>query len=174
MFVNSTETTINNVNLDKRIHTNHFDDVIGNIATYIDKVYKIYEENQYNNEILSNQKKYMVIIYGVYDFINKLSADSKMKLSEMMKKDNQIGIVSFVFVDNPDVIKSYAYEEWFKNGCDTSRGIWIGSGITEQSLFKISRFEREDREEITNEYGYIIQSSKIAKIKLLSTFDVKE
>ena len=37
-------------------------------------------------------------------------------------------------------------------------------------LFKTNKLSREDREEITNEYGYIIQSGKASRIKLLSSF----
>ena len=58
-------------------------------------------------------------------------------------------------------------------GADISRGIFVGSGIADQSLFKVSKIDREDREDISPEYGYIIQSSKIARIKLLAEFIVE-
>ena len=81
-----------------------------------------------------------------------------------------MGLVSFVLVDNPDILKSFSYEDWFKAGADLSRGIWIGSGIQDQSLFRVSKITREDREDISNEFGYLVNSSKIARIKLLSSF----
>ena len=40
-------------------------------------------------------------------------------------------------------------------------------------LFRIAKFDREDRDEITNEYGYIIQNSKLYKVKLLASFTVE-
>ena len=137
------------------------------------KQYNVYSSNNFNDEVILKQKKYMIVILGVNDFINKLSDDVKKKLANMMKIDNQMGLVSFVLVDNPDIIRTFAYEDWFKNGVDTSRGIFIGSGIAEQSIFKIAKIEREDREEITNEYGYLIQTSKLYKIKLLNSFEIK-
>ncbi len=173
-FINSTEIAMANPNLNKKIFTKDFDTVIQNLSDYIDKVYKTYEQSNYSNEIIATQKKYMYIIYGVYGFINKLSDDNKNKLAKMMKQDNEMGLVSFVFIDNPDMLKSYSYEEWFKNGCDLTKGIWIGSGITEQSLIKIIKFDREDRLEISNEYGYIINNSKQSKIKLLLDFKIKK
>lgn len=173
MFINTTENMLDNDNLQGKIYERNFDDIISQVARYIDDVYKIYEDNQYNDEMISNQKKYMVFIYGVYDFINRLSDENRRKLAEMIKKDNQMGLVAFVLVDNPDVLKGYAYEDWFKMGADISRGIFVGSGIADQSLFKVSKIDREDREDISPEYGYIIQSSKIARIKLLAEFIVE-
>ncbi len=172
IFINTTEKTFLNDFIKDRTYTRGFDEIITSMDNYINDVYKMYEESQFNDEILINQKKYMIFIYGIYDFINKLNDESKKKLGSMMRKDNQLGLVSFVLVDNPDVIKTYNYEDWFKYGADTSRGIFIGSGIADQSLFKISKFEREDREEISSDYGYIIQSSKIARIKLLGDFKI--
>ena len=43
--------------------------------------------------------------------------------------------------------------------------------VGDQSLFKYSKITREDRAEITNEYGFIINMGKLEKIKLLSSFN---
>lgn len=172
-FINSTEHSIQNQNLNGRYYEKNFDELITKLREYIDKVYEVYETNKFDDNILKNQKKIMCIIYGLYDFLNRLGEENKQNFASMIKKDNQMGLVSFVIVDNPDVIKTNSYEDWFKSGADTARGIWIGSGVADESLFKISKVDREDREEITNEYGYLISNSKIVKIKLLSNFKVK-
>ena len=170
MFVNTTEDVIQTAELEGRIYTKDFDKILLQFANYIHSVYQIYEENQYDSHVVDAQKKFVCVIYGANDFISKLGSDAKAKLNEMMREDNQMGLVSFIFVDNPDVLKSFAYEDWFKAGADLSRGIWIGSGISEQSLFRLSKISREDREDITNDFGYIINSSKLARIKLLTSF----
>lgn len=170
MFINATDYVVQNGNLENRIISKNFNEFIVNIIKYINDIYEMYENSGFDEEILKRNNKYMVFVYGVNDFVNKLDNDTKNQLADAIKKDNQIEVVSLVLVDSVDVIKNYAYEEWFKNGSDLSRGIWIGSGIGEQSLFKISKIEREDREDISNEYGYVIQSSKISRIKLLSDF----
>ena len=43
--------------------------------------------------------------------------------------------------------------------------------VGDQSLFKYSKITREDRAEIINEYGFIINMGKLEKIKLLSSFN---
>ncbi len=171
LFVNTTEQAIVNSNLEGRVLNRDYDNIVLQLANYIEQVYKIYEENKYDVKVIDIQKKFMCIIYGAYDFISKLNNDSRAKLNEIMKQDNQMGLVSFVLVDNPDALKNFAYEEWFKAGADTTRGIWIGSGIADQSLYRISKITREDREDITNDFGYIIMNSKIKRVKLINNFN---
>ena len=141
------------------------------MADYVDKVYDIYQGNGFNDASLLEHKKLCVFICGINDFINKLSDELKKKFSGILQKNNQMNLVSFVIVDNPDVIKTFAYDEWFKVGTDTSKGIFVGSGIDEQNLFKVAKITREDREEIPIDFGFIINNSKLVKIKLLSTFE---
>ncbi len=172
-FINGTEITIDNSKLEGRIYNKNYDTIINKIFGRIESVYEAYEKSNFNDEILGKEKKAMVIIYGVSNFINKLSDENRRRFGEIVRKDNQLGLVSFVLVDSADSIKAYVYEDWFKNGSDLARGIWVGNGITDQMLFRIAKFDREDRDEITNEYGYIIQNSKLYKVKLLASFTVE-
>ncbi len=170
LFINTTENNFSNKNLEGRIYSKNFDELINKLGKYVDDVYKVYEENDFNEEVIKNQKRYMCIVYGTHDFINKLSDETKKIFTELIKKDNQINIISFVMVDTTDILKSYAFDDWFKTGTDSSRGIYIGSGITYQSLFKVSKYDSEDREDISNDYGYVVQTSKLYKVKLLTSF----
>ena len=174
IFINTTEQIIDNQNLKGRVADKDFDKVFEQLALYIDNNYQTYEENGFNEEVLNNQKKFMIFIYGVSEFISKLSSENQNRFADIIKKDSQISLVSFVLIDNADAIKDFAYEDWFKSGVDLSRGIWIGSGISDQNLFRINKLEREDREEIPPEFGYIIQTSKAARIKLLASFNPRE
>ena len=105
--------------------------------------------------------------------MNKLSDDAKKRFNESIKKNTQINMVAFVIIDNPDAIKPYAYEDWFKLGTDLTKGIWIGSGVADQTLLKLSKITREDREEINNNYGYVINNAKLNKVKLVTEFQNK-
>lgn len=173
-IINTTEEDFNNLNMNGKIYTKNFDALIEKIIEYVDKVYEIYEERNFDETVIIRQKKIVCFVLGMYDFINQLNEENKKKLESFFAKNNQMGLVSFMIIDNPDTIKNYTYENWFKTGADTSRGIWIGSGIADETLFKISKFEREDRAEITSEFGYIIHNAKIIKIKLLKNFEPKE
>ena len=170
LFINTSEQEFINSNLQGRIATRDFDNIFNKFADFIEGVYDSYQSNGFNEDIINRQNKYMIIVYGVNDFINKLSEENKRRFADIINKDNQMGLVSFVLVDSPDIIKTYSYEEWFRSGVDLSRGIWIGSGIFDQTLFKISKLEREDREDIPIDFGFIIHGSKASRIKLLDNF----
>ena len=172
LFFNTVEHTFQNENLNALSITKNIEEYFLEICNYIDKVYEIYEKEKFNEEVLKKQKKMVCILYGIYNFMHKLSDEVKERIGDIIKKDAQMGLVTFVIIDSPDVIKQFSYEDWFKIGTDTSRGIWIGSGIADQSLLKISKITREDREEISNEYGYIVNNAKITKVKLLTSFEI--
>lgn len=169
----SSELDFNNELLNNKIFKKNYDDILNKYFDYVDKLYEEYINNNYDDNIIKNEKKHMIIVYGVYDFINKLKIETKNRLSEIIKKIKDINVLTFVLVDNAEVLKSFAYDDWFKNGNDSGKGIWIGSGVGDQSLFKISRLDRDDREEIPNDYGYLISNAKLYRIKLLNSFNAK-
>lgn len=170
LFLNASDVSFENSLFQDRIYQKQFDVILNQIGTYVDKIYEIYEKNDFQEESIMRYKHMVCVMYGVYDIYNKLKDETKKVFSSMMKKNGQINKVSFLIVDNPDLIRNFAYEDWFKNGCDTSRGIFIGSGIADQSLFKISKLNREDREEISRDYGFLVQNSKASRIKLLEDY----
>lgn len=170
IFMNSTEQDFSDMPYQNHLYTKKFDIVFEKIALYINNVYQLYQKNDYNDDILKKQKGIICFVYGVYDILNKLSDETKQKLLEMMRQNVQMNLVSFVFVENPDLIRNFLYDEWFKIATDMSRGIWIGTGIADQSLFKIFKISREDREDISNVYGFVINSSKISLVKLLENY----
>ncbi len=170
LFLNSTEYDFSDMPYQNRIYDKKFDIVFEQLASYIDNVFKIYQEADYNEEVLKRQKGIICFVFGVYDVINKLRDETKQKITEMMKQDTQMNLVTFVFVENPDLLRNFLYDEWFKTASDTSRGIWVGNGVADQSFLKISKIRREDREDISNEYGFVVNTSKIYRIKLLADY----
>jgi S-DNA-T family DNA segregation ATPase FtsK/SpoIIIE len=173
IFVNTTEQPFDNPFLEGRTCKSDYDKVPNVLSGYVDQVYSIYESDKYDNSLIKEQKKYMVFIYGVYDFISKLSPEAILNFNNLVTKASHLGVVSFVLIDNPDVLRNFAYETWFKAGADLSRGIWIGSDFSNQTLFKISSFEK-DNPNISNQFGYNIQSSKGSKMKVLEEFYVNK
>lgn len=170
LFLNGTEMNFSNTAFHEKIYTTGFEEVIDKIAVYTDKVFKMYEESGFNSEVLKKQKNMMCIFFGAGDILSKFKSETFQKIAQIVAQAKQMGLLSFVFVDIADTYRNYMYEEWLKSGADYSRGIWIGSGINEQNLFKVSKFSREDRMEIPTDFGFIINNGKLTRIKLLSDF----
>lgn len=170
LFLNSTDIEFTDIPFENNIYTKQFDILITKLSEYINKVYEDYSVNDFNDEVVLKYKSMMCFIFGMYDIFNKLKDETKQLLNDMMKKNNQMNLVSFVFIESPDLLRNFSYDEWFKSSSDTSRGIWVGSGISDQSFIKISKLSREDREDISREYGFVVQTSKATKIKLLQNY----
>lgn len=173
-IINTTEKEFNDGEFKGRVFNNKFSEIVTKLSEHVDKIYEIGEKNNFNEDLLKGYKKNFVIIYGFYSFISKLSDETKKEFTSMLSKNNKFTSIIFVFVENPSSMKSYSLDEWFKSGTDLGRGIWIGSGVTDQSLFRISRVTSEDREEISDDFGYLVNNFKMTKIKLLTSFDVSD
>lgn len=170
LFLNSTEIDFSSEVYHDKVYTTGFESVIDKIAIYTEKVFKMYEEAGFNGDVLKKQKNMVCIFFGAQAILNKFSPDTFKKMATIVSQASQMGLLSFVFVDSSDAFRSYSYEEWFKPGIDLSRGLWIGNGINDQTFFKVSKITREDRAEITPEFGFIINNGKLTRIKLLSDF----
>ena len=170
MFINTTDYDFNDVSFYKRIYSNQFAIIVDKMSQYLHTAYDQYTSSNYNMESIANHKKLVCMIYGLHSFISKLDADTKKKWDELFVLDRDIHLLSFVFVDSPDNIKKYAFEQWMKDSFDGNRGVFVGNGISEQMLCKISKLSREDREEIDLESGFHIRSSKAIPIKLIDSY----
>ncbi|MCI8575159.1 MAG: type VII secretion protein EssC [Bacilli bacterium] len=170
LFLNSTELDFSDTTYKDKVYKTGFEEVIDKISIYVEKVFQLFEEANFNKEVLVKQKNMICFFYGAQDILSKFSNDTFRKFQKIVERAKQMGIISFVFVDSYGVYRNYFYEEWFKIGSDLSRGIWIGSGISDQNLFKITKYTREDRAEISTEFGFVIHNGKLTRIKMLSDY----
>lgn len=86
LMFNTTEHQFSNANLNNRYITKNFEETFRQITNYINNVYTLYETNNFNEEIPKKQQKMVCIIYGIYNFINKLSKELQENLIEIIKK----------------------------------------------------------------------------------------
>ena len=62
---------------------------------------------------------------------------------------------------------SLNYENWYKKQITGTEGLWIGDGLTDQYVLKISKLTRELYEEIGTDFGYLCTHGKPQLIKVL-------
>ena len=112
--------------------------------------------NNYIEKLINDKsdKKGLIIIYGLSKFVSKISNKAKLeKLSDNLKKYEKINII---FVDDVAKIKVYTFENWFSSIINLSDGIWIGRGLSDQSLLRLSNVNREMTKDIKNDMGYLV------------------
>ena len=170
MLINALDVSFDEVSYSKRIYSSQFSVIIDKMHQYLKDAFEQYQNNQFNLDSIASHKKIACMIYGLHSFISKLDSETKKKWEELFELNRDIHLISFIFVDSPDNIKKYAFEPWMKDNFDGNRGVFVGNGISEQMLFKISKLNREDREEIGLDSGFIIRSSKAISIKLVNSY----
>ena len=145
------------LNLDKNVFNNYynnsFNDVINNVSNFIDDLLK------------NNKDSFGIIIFnGIERLLNKLdSKESFTNLIHMLKKYEKYNIL---ICETASKLKSYSFEEWYKLITNEVSGIYIGNGVSEQSILKITTYSREMTQQIPDNMGYYISDStgKLCKI----------
>ena len=98
-------------------------------------------------------------------FINKLS--DKNKFTELINALKIYEKVTIIIVEGTSQMKSYIYEPWFTQNFNTTDGVWIGKGISDQSAFKLSSMNKEMTADYKNDMGFIINEGTATLIKLI-------
>ena len=170
VLVNTTDYDFNGEGIKNRIVTSkEINKMIDSLYNYTKNIYSEWETNK-SDEYLEKQTKQMLFIVGMDEFVSKLGQDGINKFGEVLKLNKELSLINITVIDTSEVIRKYAYEEWFNSNVDLSHGIWVGSGVSYQSLFRTSNLERASREEINSDFGFVIQNGKGILVKLLMEF----
>ena len=148
-----------------------FNDVVINLANYVDDLYNKYTAAGYDETALASFQHTACVIIGIDKFKNMITADNKKLFDGVMEKAKNLAKVSFILVDSIDNIRKSEYDNWYKSMINSSRGIWIGNGITDQMTLKLSKTTPEMREEIAAGYGYDVYNGNPCLIKYIESYE---
>lgn len=143
----------------------NFDALVNSIEKDLLAKKELYNVDDTNS--LDNIPRTIYIIFGISNLLTKLEDASKDKLTLLLQKFKDYSMDNFIIVDYADKLKSFAYDAWYKASVDTSQGIWLGNGISEQYAIKLLSTPRELREEIPEQFGYIVKNGKAVLIKFI-------
>lgn len=127
-------------------YTSKLDEVLEQISLYIKKL----------NESQSSAQG-ILFVYGINRFINKLKDPAKW--SEFVKLIKESERISLVILDDASKLKAYTFESWFTSIFTTSDGIWIGRGISDQNLLRLSTISKEMTLDYKTDMGYFVSEN---------------
>ena len=113
----------------------------------IDQVLSFIEKNA------NSEKSTVLIINSLSRLLGKL--EDQYKINSFFEKINVTGNACVLIVDEASKLRDYTYEQWFKY-IDVSEGLYIGAGIEEQSVLKITAYGRELSEALPKNYGFYV------------------
>ena len=152
---------------------NDFNGFLEKILNYETECYDLYVKNNYNPAVLANQKKILIIISGIEEFKNKLSMENQNKLNDFFTKAKNLGIINYLIIDSVDNVKKFEYESWFKDSVNLADGVWIGDGINDQFMLKVSVRTDEVRESVDDDFCFVLKRGKPVLVKYVSEFETK-
>ena len=155
-------------------YNNNFDKIYASIKEIIEQQYNTYRENNSDKNALNNHKNITCFIIGFEKFITRLSPEIAKGFSDLLTKSKDLNKIQFILVDSIDKFKTYEYESWYKTFVGNSNGIWVGNGIAEQFLIRLSKTPRSLRDEIGNNFGYFVDNNLPFLIKLLDFNNKKQ
>lgn len=148
-----------------------FNGTFERILKFEEECYSVYEQNNFNKQVLASQKPLILVINGIESFRSKLNDENKAKLSEFFTKTRDLNVVNFIIIDDIENVKKVEYDSWFKDGFNPNEGIWIGNGINDQFTFKTLVRTPELKENINDDFCFVLTRGKPVLVKYVSEFE---
>ena len=149
------------------IENNKFNDAVDFIKGINDKIQKVLSENNMNPRSVKDIPNTAVIILGIEKFISKLDDEHSKTFKEILAQNKETAKINFIFVDIPSSFKKYEYDEWYKAVVNSSDGIWIGGGVTQQFLIKLT-IQLTSLSNISEEFGVFVKAGMPTIIKMIN------
>lgn len=138
----------------KNYYTDNYDTILDSLISTIEK---------YKND--NSNIPGIIFIQSFSKFVNKLSDKNKLtKLFEILKEYEKITIVA---VDTPNQMKAFIYETWFTQNFSVADGVWIGKGLSDQSIFRLSSVNKEMTLDYKNDMGFVVSEGSATLAKLI-------
>ena len=181
-YLNNTSLLVINADSDYKLNSSNtnyeyidknFDDIFIRLNNFIQKQNEVYKENHYDKSIFAGKKGITCIIIGIDSFKNKLSSENKTSFGELFMSAKELGIIDFIFVDSVDKFKKFELESWYKNTMSANEGIWIGNGINDQFSLKVSQKIPAMKEEVQDNFCFVVERGKPRYVKYVENFEEK-
>ena len=119
-----------------------------------DELFKYFLQNKEQNITIN-------IILGIGNVETVLDEEQMKMFNVVMNNLDKINNNYFIIIDNYEEYKDIEGTEWF-NKIDTNNGIWVGSDVKEQDIFKINNIDNIDEDIIST---YIIENNNYIEIE---------
>lgn len=159
-------------NLDEDMYACNF--VNDDFEDEIVEIYKtvLYRNNHYkecNGKLPDGEvfEQRIVIFYQFMEMRESLSDDAIEKIKIVLDKNMPEYNISFIICDEISEMFRMSREPWFKHSNLSERGIYIGNGVYEQSVFGINSTDMSLKKSVDSDFGYVIANGKVILSKLL-------
>ena len=141
---------------------------IDTVTGYCDRNFDINAEgiiNYISKNIQNNSKETLTfIIVGIEKLMTNVNRNA---LNKVMEKIIPLENVNIVIADSSFGIRKLSTELWYTSNIRADYGIWIGQGVVDQSVIRLTGGSRIYTEKIDNRFAWVIKNGQGALIKLM-------
>lgn len=87
------------------------------------------------------------------------------KLEDFTKELKNMENINLVIADDYKKLKKSEFDTWYRNIQNDTDGIWIGTGLSDQNLFKMSKITKEMSDTYKNNFGFVIKDGRAELFK---------
>ncbi len=133
---------------------------------FIDKITK-YVDEKINNTACNA----IFVIFGVEKFKTTIG-DEKFEalIGQIQKVEN----CNVLIVDSAYKLKKFIFDPWYTGLVVNTNGVWIGSGVTEQTAIKANDYNKKYSAVIDEHYGWLFKNGNGTLIKLIGGSESEE
>jgi len=157
-----------------RYFNSGFDKVFESFKKVIDDLNEVYVNSGYDSESLNNYGDMVLVITGINKIKTILGANFDPLVGQPMMNAKKLSKLTYILVETFDNLKKLEYDLWYKDIVNSTRGIWIGNGLAEQSIFKLFSSTRSISNNIPNSFGYNIVSGMPTLFKYIESYNAED
>ena len=121
----------------------------------------------------SNIKNLKTIVY--FQDFNKFKIKLDIKKLEIFANEvKYLENISIIIADDYKKIKKCEYDSWYRIIQNDTDGIWIGTGLSDQNVFKLSKLTKEMSGTYKNNFGFAITDGRVDLIKTIELEEYKQ
>ena len=156
---------------DIKLYNSNFNEVISYLKQLDDNIQKILTDNNMDIKSIKTIPNTLCVITGFEKFFGKLDDEHKKLFKEILNSNKELLKINFIFLDVISGIKKFEYDDWYKANVDNNDGIWMGMGVTQQTVIKMM-IQPSKISNIEQGYGVVIKNGMPTVVKLIN--EIKE
>lgn len=145
-----------------------FLNVIEQLIPYVENQKKKLESNNMNYDVLKDEPSILIFASDFGSFYAGLDKETKGTVNNLLNMAKLTKTLNFVLIDSISNLKKFKYDDWYSLFTDQSEGIFVGSNVLNAG-YKFSYEPRFLRDNLRNDYGYIIDKGVPNKVKFISS-----
>ena len=144
--------TLESINV-SNYYNNNFDTVVDKLSEYL-------QNSSINDDVY-------ILINSISTLFQKADKERVNNFLEVIRKNDYLHLI---VVDANGKIKQISFEQWFTNLIGNNNGIWIGRGITDSGVIRISNVTKEMSNDFEKYMGFVVVDNYASLVKFIDFY----